>query len=116
MDGDQPRGADGRFISKSPSDQSPSPSDLDLLTANVNKLAQLFLSQSPSVLASVPSPTVTPTPPTDTGKFAPWKCELPFKDTHGGRVTIVKAFEDHCKLQPASAPSDIRAAAFRQGL
>uniref|UniRef100_A0A0G4HEZ2 DNA 5'-3' helicase n=1 Tax=Chromera velia CCMP2878 TaxID=1169474 RepID=A0A0G4HEZ2_9ALVE len=59
---------------------------------------------------------VTPTPTTDTGKFAPWKCELPFKDTHGGRVTIVKAFEDHCKVQPASVPSDIRAAAFRQGL
>uniref|UniRef100_A0A0K6S5W6 Uncharacterized protein n=1 Tax=Chromera velia CCMP2878 TaxID=1169474 RepID=A0A0K6S5W6_9ALVE len=112
MDGNQPRGADGRFISKGPSGQSPSPSDLDLLTANVNKLVQCFLSQS----TSVPSPT--PTPTTDMGKFAPWKCELslPFKNTHGGRVTIVKAFEDYCKLQLASAPSDIRAAAFSQGL
>uniref|UniRef100_A0A0G4HGX0 Uncharacterized protein n=1 Tax=Chromera velia CCMP2878 TaxID=1169474 RepID=A0A0G4HGX0_9ALVE len=110
MDRDQPRGADGCFISKGPSDQSPSPSNLDLLTANVNKLAQFFLSQS----TSVPSPT--PTPTTDIGKFAPWKYELPFKDTHGGRVAIVKAFEDHCKLQPASAPSDICVAAFCQGL
>uniref|UniRef100_A0A0G4GE75 CCHC-type domain-containing protein n=1 Tax=Chromera velia CCMP2878 TaxID=1169474 RepID=A0A0G4GE75_9ALVE len=109
-DGGQPRGADGRFISKDSSDQSPSPSDLDILTANVTKLAQIFLSQS----VSVPSPT--PTPTTDTGKFAPWKCELPYKDTHGGQVAIVKVFENHCKLQPASVPSNIRAAAFHQGL
>uniref|UniRef100_A0A0G4GTY0 Uncharacterized protein n=1 Tax=Chromera velia CCMP2878 TaxID=1169474 RepID=A0A0G4GTY0_9ALVE len=39
-----------------------------------------------------------------------------FFSTLNPGVAIVKVFEDYCKLQPASAPSDIRAAAFRQGL